>query len=740
MQKVSKVYKESMKSFIRERGYIMLSFGLINQEGQFKATANLTGLAYYSDPKNLFNLKSTGNHYATLEKDFLQLDGKLLFPPRQGQPGMVDTGVVSNDFVSGAGYEINIDIGAKIDLKGLTLNFGANFPVSFDVVFDTEQKISVTNNNQSEWKTEEVFNGVSALKIVFKAMRNEYCRARLNSVLFGYGLIYGNDEVIESRLDSYVSPIGADVPQIDFSVKLNNRDGYFNVDNPHSAINFLETGQKMDISFGYGLPTGEIEWVKGNNLLCASWESDQETAIIRCQDVFRNLNGEFYRGKYYPDGISYFNLAEMVLDDAGVKDYYIDPRLNTLFTKNPMPRVKHKEALQIIANACRCTLSQSRSGRIQIKSFFTPKINITAEAQAPYSKISNVIKENISVIEYAAFQKNYTKLDGLMRLKDGGNLNLLETGYVSNALSNEEGLFDVNPIVKLKMDAIREYYGIKIVFGEGTPSEFILRTYKSGILVNTFNIKESEIDPATVILDYFEECNEIQLEFVKTKYPHNRITINKINLSDVANFKIEQMDILGSIKALKEESTKEIIVPYYTYQNGNKQEILIQESVSVENGQIIRYFFGSASHGYSASFNGSIGNVEILDSGGYFVELKFKISGMYQLEIKGYQYIIAEKRVIKSLSDKGRVINWKNPVMDDFKMATELANWLGEHYSSDIEYEYRIRGNPEIDATDIVYQHNDFRDDMKVNLYQYTFEFRQAFSGKVKARRVGGQN
>ena len=30
MQKVSKAYKESMKSSLRERAYIMISFGLLN--------------------------------------------------------------------------------------------------------------------------------------------------------------------------------------------------------------------------------------------------------------------------------------------------------------------------------------------------------------------------------------------------------------------------------------------------------------------------------------------------------------------------------------------------------------------------------------------------------------------------------------------------------------------------------------------------------------------------------------
>ena len=37
MQKVSKEYKASMKDSLRERAYIMISFGVVNQEAQAKA-------------------------------------------------------------------------------------------------------------------------------------------------------------------------------------------------------------------------------------------------------------------------------------------------------------------------------------------------------------------------------------------------------------------------------------------------------------------------------------------------------------------------------------------------------------------------------------------------------------------------------------------------------------------------------------------------------------------------------
>ena len=77
------------------------------------------------------------------------------------------------------------------------------------------------------------------------------------------------------------------------------------MDNPNSAINYLETGQEMQIHYGYQLPdSDEIEWIIGNNLLCSEWESDDYTATIRCQDIFRNMDSEFYKGIYNRNGIS----------------------------------------------------------------------------------------------------------------------------------------------------------------------------------------------------------------------------------------------------------------------------------------------------------------------------------------------------------------------------------------------------------------------------------------------------
>lgn len=141
---------------------------------------------------------------------------------------------------------------------------------------------------------------------------------------------------MDSKLDSYISPICEDVPQIDFMVKLQNYDQYFNVDNPNSAINFLETGQEMYVWYGYQLPNSDtIEWIRGAKLQCSAWESDDYSATIRCQDLFRNMDEEYYKGCYAPAGITYYHAAELVFQDAGIEEYYIDPYLKKSTTKTP---------------------------------------------------------------------------------------------------------------------------------------------------------------------------------------------------------------------------------------------------------------------------------------------------------------------------------------------------------------------------------------------------------------------
>lgn len=740
MQKVSKAYKESMKSSLRERAYIMISFGLVNQEAQAKATVDNGSYAYYSNKDNIFGEHIDDTVYATLEEEFTKVDGSMFFLPRATEGGRYyDTGIVSDKLVSEARCEVIISLNTiATDFKGLTINFGENYPVDFDIVGSTGQTIEFRGNTKSKWSTEEVLENTTYIKLVFYKMKNPQSRLRIYSIMFGYGLVYYNDSVMSSALDSYVSPIGADVPQFDFSVTLKNYDHYFNVDNPNSAINYLETGQEMDIMYGYQTPGSDtIEWIQGNHLWCSEWESDDNTATIRCQDIFRNMDGEYVKGLYSAAGKSYYALAEEILKDAGISEYYIDPRLKKLYSNNPIPRVKYKEALQIIANACRCVLTQSRDGKVQIKSNFMPSASIATNGEETYSNAANVLTDTPKV-EYATLAGNYTPTDGTMFFLPRNGKAALTTGYVSKEISGANGTFTKNPIVTITMEAIRAYYGLKLVFGTALPAAFTIRTYKGGEPVNEYPVEKDEINTTSIILRDFDDFDVMKIEFTKTAEPYNRIVLNYFSLSDVVDFTMNRRDMTSSPKAIKQELIKEVIVPCYTYQENNREENLVYEDIDVVAGEVETYYIQDPSYGYKVKLDEVEGKATVVAWSNYFVTIKFNVTGSFKLEVQGYRYKIVEKYATVSLNARGKTVKWKNPLISNTTMANELAAWLADYYTAGIEYEYDTRGNPELDATDIVYQENKFHDGMRVNIYRHTVNFKQAFSGRVTARRIGG--
>lgn len=740
MQKVSKAYKESMKSSLRERAYIMISFGLVNQEAQAKATVDNGSYAYYSNKDNIFGEHIDDTVYATLEEEFTKVDGSMFFLPRATEGGRYyDTGIVSDKLVSEARCEVVISLNTiATDFKGLTINFGENYPVDFDIVGSTGQTIEFRGNTKSKWSTEEVLENTTYIKLVFYKMKNPQSRLRIYSIMFGYGLVYYNDSVMSSALDSYVSPIGADVPQFDFSVTLKNYDHYFNVDNPNSAINYLETGQEMDIMYGYQTPGSDtIEWIQGNHLWCSEWESDDNTATIRCQDIFRNMDGEYVKGLYSAAGKSYYALAEEILKDAGISEYYIDPRLKKLYSNNPIPRVKYKEALQIIANACRCVLTQSRDGKVQIKSNFMPSASIATNGEETYSNAANVLTDTPKV-EYATLAGNYTPTDGTMFFLPRNGKAALTTGYVSKEISGANGTFTKNPVVTITMEAIRAYYGLKLVFGTALPAAFTIRTYKGGEPVNEYPVEKDEINTTSIILRDFDDFDVMKIEFTKTAEPYNRIVLNYFSLSDVVDFTMNRRDMTSSPKAIKQELIKEVIVPCYTYQENNREENLVYEDIDVVAGEVETYYIQDPSYGYKVKLDEVEGEATVVAWSNYFVTIKFNVTGSFKLEVQGYRYKIVEKYATVSLNARGKTVKWKNPLISNTTMANELAAWLADYYTAGIEYEYDTRGNPELDATDIVYQENEFHDGMRVNIYRHTVNFKQAFSGRVTARRIGG--
>ena len=745
MQQVSQAYKVAMKEPLRDRGYIRVTFGLINQEAQANASVQTGEFTWFSNNTELFADDDVIYPvYAVLEENFTKVDGSMYFLPRQNSGAdYLNTGVTSNKLVSVEPFIITIAFNVPaLSFRGLTIDFGENYPVDFDLITSDGTTTQVRGNDKAVYSNEVVFAETTSFTIKVITMKNPQSRLRITSMVFGYQLKYTNKDVLDSQLTTYVSPVSMDVPQIDFYVKVKNYDQYFDVDNPNSAVNFLETGQQMVIEYGQTLEDGSIEWVMGNTLLCSDWDSDDSSATIRTQDNLRNQDTEYYAGTYNEAGATYYSLAEDIFQAMGVTDYYIDPHLKELTTKNPIPRVSYKEALQIIANATRCVFYQDRNGQVIIQSSFIPDFTVSSDDQAPYSNIENIVNAGAKQ-EYATLATDYTTVNGTMYFMPRDTTWLSNLGYVSDELSDADGKFTNNPKITIVQEVACRYYGIKLLFGEALPSGITITTYSNDVLVDTYEV--SEVSKNTVVNHTFLDFDKMEITFTGTAKPYSRIVLNYFSFGDLSDFTYERLDMLSSPKTIKQELIKEVIVPYYTYQKGAEEESLVSEEVTCTSGEQMTFFLNDASYDFRAtlSLEQEEGDpiaqtINIVDSGSYYVTVEFGATGTFSLEIFGWVYNIVERQVINSLNARGRSITWENPLVGDKTIASDLAEWLGDYYSAVVEYSYNTRGNPEIDANDIVYQENDFYKDLTVRVYRQTLKFNGAYSGTANVRRIGG--
>ncbi len=344
MQKVSRAYKESMKRPLRNRAYIHISIGVINQDAQKTACVDVPEnmLTEYSNFTKPFDNYEIDSIYATAEQGFARTDGSMVFLPRNVREAFMNNGLVTEGVLG----SISIRFGMKhLDIKGLTIDFGEAYPTAFTIESDLGIK-EYTGNTLALWSTEDVFTGVSFLRIT---------RLRIYKFLCGVGNVFTNKDIKSYSFKDYVSPISDRIPSQDMSLTVYNYSFRYNIDNPGSAIHFMELGQEIRVSFGYDVTgKGDIEWLGSNEVYLKTWDADDKEAKFTATDPFDNIKSTYYKGRYRKEGITAFDLAQDILEDMGLEknEYSVDPYLKGMLIYNPVPVASHVEALQMLANAC----------------------------------------------------------------------------------------------------------------------------------------------------------------------------------------------------------------------------------------------------------------------------------------------------------------------------------------------------------------------------------------------------
>ena len=739
MQLVSKEYKEAMQLPFRNRAYIRVSIGVVNSDAQNNAVLDDdTELTYYSDGKKPFDGYTVTKPYATAEQNFSKVDGSMYFLPKETDGySFYNNGIVTNDIL-GAVY---ISFGGLVglDIKGLTIDFGECYPTQFTIQSDSGTK-SYENDKQL-FTTEDSFDGSSYFVITPITMLGGQDRMRIYQMTFGIANTFSNDKVINCSLKDYVSPISETIPSMDVSLTIDNQDLYYSPDNPESAIAYMEIGQEVKVSFGYDVTgNGDIEWLPETTSYLNTWSADDVQAKFTSTDRFYQLTDTYYKGLYRESGITLYDLALDVLNDAGIEDereFYIDPYLKRITVYNPLPAVKHSEALQIIANAGRCALFEDRANKIHLKSSFVPDMQVSVNNKTDYSSIENLLKDN-QKDAYAIASNDFSLVDGSLFFmpKDG---NYKETGYVSNSIADADGNFTENPIITVTLESGFTAFGAIINFRNVAPQEFVIRTYYLNVLQDTYTVQNPDTEYITD--QQFNDFDKMEIEFTKG-HPNARITIDNILIGDVTDYRLSRTrDLMDNPTGTRQEKFKMISVKKTNYresQEGFRE--LITEKVLLTEDMEHTVYFSIASYGFQASVkdNSNIG-VQIVASSNYFVAVKFTnatVGTEIELVIQGYEYVADESYYRVAHNPNGQEIEWSNPLISTDEQARDLEEWIATYYLGDVDYEISWRGDPRVEANDLFYLELKNREDALIRSYQNELSFNGSWSGSMKARKV----
>lgn len=735
MYQTSQEYKESMKRPVRNQSYMKIQLGLINQEAQ--QTAGLSDTNKYndfSDAESIFN-QHTVRRYATYESNFWKADGTSFFLPEKKLDYRKD-GITSTNLFEES-FHVKVVFGCgKSDIKGLTIKFGRNYPTKFTIVTDNATSFEYENTEEL-FKSDDVFENTESIELVITEMNVPNTRVRIDYIIFGLGLEYDDEWISEASSNTTLSAINEDLPESEFKVTLCNDNQLFNVDNPSSDINFLESGQKVNVMMGYMLDDGNIEWIKMHSLYVSEWSADDSSATITAVDILKYLDEKYYKGIYYEDGISLYDLAVLVLTDAGLNEdeYCIDSYMKKVYVHNPLPNVTHKEALQIIANAGRCIMDYDRNGKIRIRVAFKPTYDTTSNGETYFSNaptIDNLTEKN----QYATCEQNFWKADGKKIFVPTDHHQ--DTGYISASISDENGMFDVNPMLTRTLEAKYKAYGIMINFSGNLPKKIVIRTYADDVLNNTLTIT-SGIEQATEINYDFPEYDRLEIEFPETE-PNSRIHIDYLSLGAETSYSLEYDDLYSTPVGTQLEKIKNVKVSRSLYSKSATKEDLTSETITY-SGENQIYYLNDPCYGYSVAIsNAKSGqSAKIVSSGAYYVEVAFsgvKTGENIEVAITGYKYNVATSYYSQPVHNRGTEKEWQNPLISFGDHCQEVAKWLADYFASGIEYELDYRGEPAIDCGDVIGQENKYDPDLKTIVEQSQITFKSGLlGGGLRTRR-----
>ena len=674
MKQVSNAYKKAMNEIIREQAFISIVLAEVNGIAQNEAKIVTDG-AYWSDSGTPFNTNEQSPEYATFEEDFVKADGKMLIMPRENTEPINSVGFCTPGLLGA----VTIDFGAAYAIKGLTIDFGDAYPTEFVITTSANQVGRTYQLDAPLFETTDTFGDISSLTITPTTMVGGQQRLRIKRILMGIGLSYNNEVVANAELTEEISSISESIPSTSFSVKVLDKDNIYNVNNTDSFIGYLTTGQIVTVSFGVALDEDatEIEWLKTQTLFLSDWSAKEGEFTFSATNLFAIETDKYTLGNRIYTRTAYAE-AESILQDWGLEpgDYFIDEYLKDITLTNPMPEDTHANCLLLLCNATRCIYYQDKDGVVFIQGNFA----------------LNIEPENINLVvtgeaAYSTPRNILTKGEVITHYADFTKDFVSADGTMEILPRNPNDYVDTTGFISSEVaDENGNFVNnptIQLELEAGFTYYGLYLNFTGQppqeVVIRTYHNGEqvgtftfADLENENVLSAEFLSFDTMNLEFTKGG-ENARVVVDYIGLGNITDYLLDKDNMTSYLLGTKEEQIKDVNVKIYTY-------------ILDEND-----------------------NPQEVDDDVWHTE---------------------------TLNTTGRHIEVSNPLIGSEAQARSIAEWLGIYYINNYSYEVDYRGDPRLNAADIIKLEDEYINNLQVSIDSAKLTFNGAFSGQLQMRRA----
>lgn len=207
-------------------------------------------------------------------------------------------------------------------------------------------------------------------KIVLEVLEwcKPYRRARVLEMLIGIKQVYTKTDLMGFSHEQDADLLSGALPKNSIVFELDNSDNRWNPDNPAGTEQYLIQRQTLIVRYGL-LINGEMEWIRAGTFYMSEWDTPSNgiTASFTARDLLEFCS-EVYAG---PRAGTLLTIAQAALAQSGIDlgDVVLSENLATIQTDFSEDDAENTcaEMLQMVANAGRCCIWQSRDGILHIE-------------------------------------------------------------------------------------------------------------------------------------------------------------------------------------------------------------------------------------------------------------------------------------------------------------------------------------------------------------------------------------